>query len=113
MDDNPEVIRHIQVETSMIDIYKEKRTCFLQYLNPVLHFLLSFSRECLQSSLRPKGFYKAKCMADTCDGGFGELTEDFLRRSEESLQQGPPICFTAFSWVHHVNKLLGGSLEVV
>jgi hypothetical protein len=28
MDDNPEVTRQIQVETSMIDIYKEKSTCF-------------------------------------------------------------------------------------
>jgi hypothetical protein len=52
-------------------------------------------------------------MADTRDGGFGEEIEDLLRRFEESLQQGPPICFTAFLWVHHVNKLLGGSLEVL
>jgi hypothetical protein len=28
MDDNPEVIRHIQVETLMTDIYKKKSTCF-------------------------------------------------------------------------------------
>jgi hypothetical protein len=52
-------------------------------------------------------------MADTRDGAFGDETEDFLRRSEDSLQQGPPVCFAAFLWVHHVNKLLGGSLEVL
>jgi hypothetical protein len=52
-------------------------------------------------------------MADTRDGGFGEETLDLLRRSEESLQQGPPVCFVAFLWVHHVHKLLGGSLEVL
>jgi hypothetical protein len=52
-------------------------------------------------------------MADTRDGGFGEEIEDFLRRSKESLQQGPPVYFAAFLWVHHVNKLLGGSLEVL
>jgi hypothetical protein len=52
-------------------------------------------------------------MADTRDGGFGEEIEDFLRRSEELLQQGPPICFAAFLWLHHINKLLGGSLEVL
>jgi hypothetical protein len=44
-------------------------------------------------------------VADTCDGGFGDETEDFLRSSEESLQQGSPVCFAAFLWIHHVNKL--------
>jgi hypothetical protein len=52
-------------------------------------------------------------MADTRDGGFSEETEDLLRRSEKSLQQGPLVCFAAFLWVHHVHKLLSGSLEVL
>jgi hypothetical protein len=52
-------------------------------------------------------------VAATCDGGFGDETEDFLRSFEESLQQGSPVCFAAFLWIHHVNKLLGGSLKVL
>jgi hypothetical protein len=52
-------------------------------------------------------------MADTRNGGFSEETEDLLRRSEKSLQQGPLVCFAVFLWVHHVHKLLGGSLEVL
>jgi hypothetical protein len=52
-------------------------------------------------------------MADTRDGGFGKEAEDLLRRFKESLQQGPPICFASFLWVHHIHKLLGGSLEVL
>jgi hypothetical protein len=52
-------------------------------------------------------------VANTRDRGFGEETDDLLRRSEKSLQQGPLICFTAFLWVHHVHKRLGGSLEVL
>jgi hypothetical protein len=52
-------------------------------------------------------------MADTRDGGFNEETEDLLRCSEKSLQQGPLICFTAFFWFHHVHKLPGSSLEVL
>jgi hypothetical protein len=50
---------------------------------------------------------------DTCDGDFGDETEDFLRSSEESLQQGLLICFAAFLRIHHVNKLLGGPLRVL
>jgi hypothetical protein len=52
-------------------------------------------------------------MADTRDGGFSEETEDLLWHSVKSLQQGLLICFAAFLWVHHVHKLLGGSLEVL
>jgi hypothetical protein len=52
-------------------------------------------------------------VADTHDGGFSEETEDLLRRSEKSLQQGLLVCFAAFLGVHHVHKLLGGSLEVL
>jgi hypothetical protein len=52
-------------------------------------------------------------MADTRDGGFGEEAEDFLRCSEEPLQQGSPVYFIAFLWIHHVNKLLGGPLKVL
>jgi hypothetical protein len=52
-------------------------------------------------------------MADTCNGGFGDELEDFLRSSEESLQQGLPVCFAAFLRIHHVNKLLGGPFKVL
>jgi hypothetical protein len=52
-------------------------------------------------------------MADTRDGGFGEEAEDFLRCSKELLQQGSPVCFVAFLWIHHVHKLLGGPLKVL
>jgi hypothetical protein len=52
-------------------------------------------------------------MADTRDGGFSDETEDFLRSSEESLQQGSPVCFAAFLRIHHVNKLLGSPLKVL
>jgi hypothetical protein len=52
-------------------------------------------------------------MADTRDGGFGDEAEDLLQCSEESLQQGSPICFVTFLWIHHVNKLLGGPLKVL
>jgi hypothetical protein len=52
-------------------------------------------------------------MADTRDGGFSDETEDFLRSSEESLQQGSPVCFAAFLQIHHVNKLLGSPLKVL
>jgi hypothetical protein len=52
-------------------------------------------------------------VANTCDGGFGDETEDLLRCSEESLQQGLPVCFAAFLRIHHVNKLLGGPLKVL
>jgi hypothetical protein len=52
-------------------------------------------------------------MADTRDGGFGKEVEDLLRHFEESLQQGPLIHFASFLWVHHIHKLLGGSLEVL
>jgi hypothetical protein len=47
-------------------------------------------------------------VADTCGGGFGDDVEDFLRCSEESLQQGSPAYFIAFLRIHHVEKLLGG-----
>jgi hypothetical protein len=52
-------------------------------------------------------------MPDTRDGGFSKETEDLLRRSGKSLQQGPLVCFTTFLWIHHVHKLLGGSLEIL
>jgi hypothetical protein len=52
-------------------------------------------------------------VADTRDRGFGEETDDFLRRSEKSPQQGLLACFTIFLWVHHVQKLLGGPPEVL
>jgi hypothetical protein len=52
-------------------------------------------------------------MADTHDGGFSEKTEDLLWRSEKLLQQGPLVCSATFLWVHHIHKLLGGSLEVL
>jgi hypothetical protein len=52
-------------------------------------------------------------VADTCGGGFGDETEDFLRSSEESLQQGLPVCFAAFLQIHHVNKLLDGPPKVL
>jgi hypothetical protein len=52
-------------------------------------------------------------VADTCDGGFGDETEDFLRSSKEALQQGSPVCFIAFLRIHHVNKLLGGPPRVL
>jgi hypothetical protein len=52
-------------------------------------------------------------VADTCGGGFGDETKDFLRSSEESLQQGSPVCFAAFLRIHHVNKLLGGPPKVL
>jgi hypothetical protein len=45
-------------------------------------------------------------VADTCDGGFGDEVEDFLRSFEESLQQGSPVRFAAFLRIHYVNKLL-------
>jgi hypothetical protein len=41
MDDNPEVTRQIQVETSMTDILQGEEYLFL-HLNPVLHFLPFF-----------------------------------------------------------------------
>jgi hypothetical protein len=44
-------------------------------------------------------------VADTCDGGFGDEVEDFLRSFKESLQQGSPIRFAAFLRIHHINKL--------
>jgi hypothetical protein len=52
-------------------------------------------------------------VAHTCGGGFGDETEDFLRSSEESLQQGSPVCFAAFLQIHHINKLLGGNPMVL
>jgi hypothetical protein len=52
-------------------------------------------------------------MADTRDGGFAKEAEDLLRCSEETLQQRPPVCFASFLWVHHIHKLLGGSLEIL
>jgi hypothetical protein len=52
-------------------------------------------------------------VADTCDGGFDDEVEDFLRSFEESLQQGSPDRFAAFLRIHHVNKLLGGPLKVL
>jgi hypothetical protein len=42
MDDNPEVTRQMQVETSMTDILQGEEYLFL-HLNPILHFLLFFS----------------------------------------------------------------------
>jgi hypothetical protein len=80
MDDNPEVTRQIQVETSMIDIYKERSTCFynISILYYTFHYFFSYRLgfqevfvellfralcghtlcEYFQLSLRPKGFYK-------------------------------------------------------
>jgi hypothetical protein len=52
-------------------------------------------------------------VADTCDGGFGDEVEDFVRSFEESLQQGSPVRFATFLRIHHVNKLLGGPLKVL
>jgi hypothetical protein len=52
-------------------------------------------------------------VADTCDGGFGDETEDLLRCSEGSLQLGSPVCFATFLRIHHVNKLLGGPPQVL
>jgi hypothetical protein len=52
-------------------------------------------------------------VADTCDRGFSEELDDLLRRSEKLLQQGLLACFAVFLWVHHIHKLLGGSLEVL
>jgi hypothetical protein len=52
-------------------------------------------------------------MADTRGRGFYEETDDLLRRSEKSLQQGPLACFTVFLSVHHDHKLLGGPPEVL
>jgi hypothetical protein len=40
MDDNPEVIRHIQVETSMTNIYKEKSICF--YNISILYYIFYY-----------------------------------------------------------------------
>jgi hypothetical protein len=50
MDDNLEVTRQIQVETSMTDILQGEEYLFL-HLNPVLYFLLFFQ---LQAGL-PRG----------------------------------------------------------
>jgi hypothetical protein len=43
MDDNPEVTRQMQVETSMTDILQGKSTCFFNISIPYYTFYYSFS----------------------------------------------------------------------
>jgi hypothetical protein len=53
MDDNPEVTRQIQVETSMTDIYKEKSTCFynISILYYTFHYFSATGRASRMYSL--------------------------------------------------------------
>jgi hypothetical protein len=52
-------------------------------------------------------------VADTRGRGFWEETDDLLRCTKKSLQQGPLTYFAVFLWVHHIHKLLGGPPEVL
>jgi hypothetical protein len=61
MDDNPEITRQIQVETSMTDILQGEEYLFLQYLNPVLHFPLFFQLQVGLLGVLAELLFRALC----------------------------------------------------